>query len=135
MLKVSTYLCILFLTNQFPLNNCFKRYFKSFLSPFQCKRLLSQKAIAITPAVPLPGQTKRRGTSRKWRAINRLNFCILKPIFTSGTATNVYSKMLYSCLKKRPIRPATFPISFLSVAPNTVPQLERFSMQSCKRAD
>ena len=29
--------------------------------------------------------------------------------------------------KKRPIRPATFLISFLSAAPNTVPQLERYS--------
>ena len=36
--------------------------------------------------------------------------------------------MLYSYLKKRSIRPATFLISFSSAAPNTVPQLKRCSM-------
>ena len=36
--------------------------------------------------------------------------------------------MVYSCPKERLKRPATFLISFLSAAPNTVPQLERCSM-------
>ena len=110
--------------------------FKSFLSPFQCKRLLSQKAIAITPAVPSPGQTKQRGTSRKWGALKLTKFLHIKTdLHILYDYKCIFKNSVFMSKKKRPLRPATFLISFLSAAPNTVPQLERFSMQSCKRAD
>ena len=126
-LKVFTYWCILFLTNQFLLNNCFKRCFKSFLSPFQCKRLLPQKAIAIT-SVPSPGQTKGRGTSQKWGALKLTKLLHIKTDLHILYGYKYKFKNSAFMSKKRSIRPATFLISFSSAAPNTVRQLERCSI-------
>ena len=111
-----------------PLNKCFKRCFKSFLSPFQCKRLLSQRATAITQ-VPSPEQTKWGGTSwQRWGTKIDWTFAYKKLIFRSCTATNTYLKTLYARLKKEACKAGS--VSYL--VSHATPNRLKKSICSCK---